>query len=99
MQDKFSIQVVDAVMLARIHRIHATETVQDAEMLGNDEAKVAAIMAIQHAETALALFREADSLLPDLQAARDAKWNGDIVLLESGSALLTARQKLGKDAS
>jgi hypothetical protein len=89
-----AIQIDDAILIARIHRAHAIEVVEQSQSNEAKDALVSANAAVEHADNALVLFREALGLLPDLIAARDAKLRGDIILLESGSALITSRQYL-----
>lgn len=91
-----TVQIDDA--MARLHKTHAHEVIDRAQELETDGALQSANAAIELADKALDTFREALDLLPDVIAARDAKLRGDITLLESGSALMTARHHLETDA-
>ncbi len=96
---RISAQVEDAILLARLHRATALDLIHDAEDVEHQAAITSASNALTYADEALVLFRRVNKLLPDLKAARQAKLTGDLVLLESGAALLKARQMLGKEVS
>ena len=93
----FSIQTNDACMMARLHRASGLELVDQAETDRNEAARVSAKAAVEHANTAIVAFREALRRLPDFTAASVVKRSGDIILLESGSALNEARRWLLPD--
>jgi DNA-binding Lrp family transcriptional regulator len=95
LHDNFAIQTNDASMMAKLHRQNGLELVDKATTDGNEPARLSADTAVEHANSALVTFHEALGRLPDLAAAFEAKRSGDIILLESGSALNAARRKLG----
>jgi len=90
LQDNFAIQTHDASMMAKLHRKSGLALIDRAKSDGNEPARLFANVAVDHANSALASFKEALGLLPDLIAACKAKRSGDITLLESRSALNAA---------
>lgn len=95
-RDNFSTFTCDARLIAKLHRQNGLQLMCQAKTDGNELARLSASEGVSHADEALSVFHAALALLPNVKAALQVKRMGDMCLLQSGSALSEARQKLAE---
>ena len=89
LQNNFVVQTRDAILMANLYRSRGLNMLKQANENGSAQSRMSGNCAVKLADKALAVFREALRLLPDIKAAIVVKRNGDVRLFECGRHSLT----------